>query len=128
MNTTPNYGLGLPLVTERYDVSVFNTNASIVDTALATKQNTLIPGTNITISGNTISAKDTTYSSLSPSQGSADVSLVTRGEKYTWNHKADESTLATVAFSGDYNDLDNKPTVNPERLTAAQVAYLQSLL
>nr|MBQ4455690.1 hypothetical protein [Clostridia bacterium] len=35
--------------------------------------------------------------------GGADESLVTTGEKYTWNNKSD--------FSGSYNDLSNKPTL-----------------
>lgn len=47
----------------------------------------LTAGTNITISGDTISATDTTYSSLSAENGGTDVSLVTTGEKYIWNNK-----------------------------------------
>lgn len=34
MNHTENYNLGLPLVTEKYDVSVFNTNYTIIDAQL----------------------------------------------------------------------------------------------
>ncbi len=128
MNITPNYGLGLPLVTEKYDISIFNQNTSLIDTALATKQNLLIQGTNITLEGNVISAKDTTYESLSPSQGSGDVSLVTRGEKYNWNQKVDGDSLASVAFSGDYNDLTNTPAVASDELTPEQVAALIGLL
>ena len=37
--------------------------------------------------------------------------LVTDTEKSTWNEKVDSSDLATVATSGSYNDLDNKPTI-----------------
>ena len=141
MNITPNYGLGQPLATEKYDVNVFNNNATLIDTALAEKQNQLTAGNNITIEGNTISAVDTTYQSLTESSGSSAVSLVTRGEKYTWNHKQDElniddaptsgsdnvvksggvysslqrkadsSSLAAVATSGSYTDLENTPTL-----------------
>ena len=141
MNITPNYGLGQPLATEKYDVNVFNNNATIIDTALAEKQNQLTVGNNITIEGNTISAVDTTYQSLTESSGSSAVSLVTRGEKYTWNHKQDElniddvptsgsdnvvksggvyssllgkadsSSLAAVATSGSYTDLEDTPTL-----------------
>ena len=128
MNITPNYGLGLPLVTEKYDISIFNQNTSLIDTALGTKQNMLIPGTNITLDGSVISAKDTTYENLSPSQGSGDVSLVTRGEKYNWNKKVDEESLSAVAFSGDYNDLSNTPAVASDELTPQQVAALIGLL
>lgn len=38
---------------------------------------------------------DTTYSSLSPVQGGADLSLVTTGEKYTWNGKQDALVSGT---------------------------------
>ena len=41
--------------------------------------------------------------SKSASQGGTDLSLVTTGEKYTWNNKSD--------FSGSYDDLNNKPTL-----------------
>lgn len=51
----------------------------------------------------TIIATDTTYSSLAPVSGGMDVSLVTTGEKFTWDNKSD--------FSGDYNDLSNAPLI-----------------
>ena len=51
----------------------------------------------------TIVAIDTTYSSLSPISGGADVSLVTTGEKFIWNNKSD--------FSGDYNNMSNTPLI-----------------
>lgn len=51
----------------------------------------------------TIVATDTTYSSLAPVSGGADVSLVTTGEKFIWDNKSD--------FSGDYNDLSNAPLI-----------------
>lgn len=38
---------------------------------------------------------DTTYSSLSPAQGGTDSSLVTTGEKYTWNNKQDALVSGT---------------------------------
>lgn len=37
--------------------------------------------------------------------------LVTDDEKSTWNGKVDSNDLATVATSGSYNDLNNKPTI-----------------
>lgn len=46
---------------------------------------------------------DTTYENKSASPGGADESLVTTGDKYTWNNKSD--------FSGDYSDLNGKPTL-----------------
>lgn len=51
------------------------------------KQDKLTAGSNITISGNTISATNTTYSSKTAASGGTEVSLVTTGEKYTWNSK-----------------------------------------
>lgn len=44
-----------------------------------------------------------TLGSKAAASGGADLSLVTTGEKYTWNNKSD--------FSGSYNDLSNKPTI-----------------
>lgn len=60
-------------------------------------------GDNITIEGNVISAQDTTYNNLPAKEGGTDNSLVTDGDKYNWDNKSN--------FSGDYNDLDNKPTI-----------------
>ena len=62
------------------------------------KQDVLTAGSNIQINGTTISATDTTYSSLSASQGGTDVSLVTTGEKYTWNSK--QNALPTTTTAG----------------------------
>ena len=64
----------------------------VVTNALNTKQDILIAWTNIQIAadGKTISATDTTYSSLPAAEGGADVSLVTTGEKYAWNWKQDK--------------------------------------
>ena len=64
---------------------------------------------NITRSGNTFTAtradgttftfdqKDTTYSSKTAASGGTDVSLVTTGEKYTWNSKASTAVATTTA-------------------------------
>lgn len=55
----------------------------------------LAAGDNITLTPDatndkiTIAAKGTTYSSKAAASGGTDVSLVTTGEKYTWNSKAD---------------------------------------
>ena len=46
---------------------------------------------------------DTTYESKSASSGGTAVSLVTTGEKYTWNNKSD--------FDGAYSSLSGKPTL-----------------
>lgn len=71
----------------------------------------------------TINATDTTYESKSEVSSGTDLSLVTTGEKYVWNNKQNAITssnklsasfvsgLATVATSGSYNDLSDKPTI-----------------
>ena len=79
----------------------------------------------------TIALTDTTYESKTAASWGTAVSLVTTWEKYTWNNKqsaiSDLATirswaaawatavqpwdLATVATSGSYNDLSNKPTI-----------------
>ena len=60
-------------------------------------------GSNVTVTGDatnkkiTIAATDTTYSSKTAASGGTAVSLVTTGEKYTWNSKQDAiSDLATI--------------------------------
>ena len=58
-----------------------------MQTAINGKQDTLSAGDNITIVNNTISATDTTYESKEAVNGGTDLSLVTTGEKYTWNNK-----------------------------------------
>lgn len=64
-------------------------------------------GSNVSLSNSsgtvTISATDTTYESKSAASGGTAVSLVTTGEKYTWNNKSN--------FSGAYADLTGKPTI-----------------
>ena len=89
-------------------VKVGNTTTTVAADA-KTDTVTLIQGSNVTLTTDTtndtitIAAKDTTYSSKAAASGGSDVSLVTTGEKYTWNNKSN--------FSGSYNDLTNKPTI-----------------
>lgn len=70
----------------------------------------IVEGDNVSISHDTehnkitISATDTKYASIPAASGGTDVSLVTTGEKYTWNNKSD--------FSGSYKDLSNKPIMS----------------
>ena len=51
-----------------------------------------------------IPSENTTYSSKSAASGGTDVSLVTTGEKYTWNNKSDLTlgTSATTAAKGNH--------------------------
>lgn len=56
---------------------------------------------------------NTTYESKAAASGGTAVSLVTTGEKYIWNNKS--------SFSGNYNDLTNKPTI-PSAVTEATVS------
>ena len=58
-------------------------------------------------SGNTtieLTDNNTTYSSKSAASGGTDVSLVTTGEKYTWNNKSDLKigTTSTTAAAGNH--------------------------
>lgn len=63
------------------------TQPTVNDATLTITQNGVSKGTFTAnaSSDNTIALTDTTYSSLSASQGGTDVSLVTTGEKYAWN-------------------------------------------
>jgi len=49
-----------------------------------------------------IPAQDTTYESKTAASGGTDVSLVTTGEKYTWNNKIDSSALTNYVTNTDY--------------------------
>lgn len=63
-----------------------------------------INGNNLSIDANgVLSAVDTTYSSKSESQGGTADSLVTTGEKYTWNHKQDALTFDDTPTSSSVN-------------------------
>lgn len=79
-------------------------NKTQTDNLLAGKQHTLTAGANITIENNVISATG--------GGGGGDMSnYYTKTETNTLlNAKADSNSLATVATSGNYNDLTNKPT------------------
>lgn len=65
-------------------------------------------GSNVTVTNSsgtvTIAATDTTYSSKSAASGGTDVSLVTTGEKYTWNNKSNLTigTSSTTAAAGNH--------------------------
>lgn len=63
----------------------------------------LIPGSNVSItngtSGVTIAATNTTYESKAAASGGTAVSLVTTGEKYTWNSKG-SGTITGIKMNG----------------------------
>lgn len=46
---------------------------------------------------------------------------ITEAKKTEWDNKMDKVTLATVATSGNYNDLSNKPTI-PSAVTESTVS------
>lgn len=103
--------------------------STATQTALNAKQDTLVAGTNIQIAadGKTISATDTTYTAgtgiditnnvISNTQTSAEWGNITGDiEDQTdlqtaLDLKANSADLATVATSGSYNDLEDKPTI-----------------
>lgn len=111
------------------NVSTNAGNISSLQTAVAGKQNALTAGSNISISGDTISATDTTYSagtglSLTGTTFAVNTSTIaqksdipTQTSELTNNGSDGTSTyveaddLATVATSGSYADLLNKPTI-----------------
>ncbi len=58
---------------------------------------------------------DTTYESKTAAESGTDVSLVTTGEKYTWNHKQD-----ALSFDGTYNASSNKVATESTVSSAVQ--------
>lgn len=83
----------------------FPTIPTVNNGTLTVKQNNTSKGTfTANQSGNTtVELTDTTYESKAASSGGTAVSLVTTGEKYTWNSKSD--------FDGAYSSLSGKPTL-----------------
>lgn len=96
-------------VAEAKEESGGDVTKAYVDAGLATKQDQLTAGANITIVENVISATgelaSTEWGEISGSM-SAQTDLVE-----ALGAKADSSSLATVATSGSYNDLSDKPTI-----------------
>lgn len=104
-----------------------------VNSGLSGKQNKLTAGANIQINNNTISATDTTYTAgtgisivgnvISNTQTSAEWGNITgtlsnqTDLQTALNAKANSASLATVATSGSYTDLTNKPTIGNATLT-----------
>lgn len=72
-------------------------------------------GSNVTITESsgtfTFAATDTTYESKAAASGGTAVSLVTTGEKYTWNNKANSShTHSSITTVGDNRSVATKPS------------------
>lgn len=66
---------------------------------------------------------DTTYESLSAADGGTAVSLVTTGEKYTWNHIADgKANKVSGATSGNFASLDSNGDLADSGKKAADFA------
>ena len=94
----------------------------VITNALNWKQDTLIAWTNIQIAADwkTISATDTTYSSLPAAEGGVDVSLVTTGEKFTWNGKQDKLVAwSNISIAADWKTISAVDTTYAS-LPAAQ--------
>lgn len=81
----------------------------ILNSALAGKQSTLTAGTNITISGNTISAKDTVYTlpaATSSALGGVKVGYTTSGKNYAVKLDSSNNAYVNVPWT------DNNTTYN----------------
>ena len=97
-----------------------NTNQTIKGAGTAFGANDaidIVAGSNVTVTPDTtnkkitIAATDTTYSSKSAASGGTDVSLVTTGEKYTWNNKA--------ASNHAHGNITNTGTITSTAVTSA---------
>ena len=118
--------LGLALGAAGYTMSFFedrpifyHDGTQIREYAIAdNKQDLLVSGTTIkTINNQSIlGSGDLTIDSLPAQSGNANKFLTTDGSSASW------ANLATVATSGSYSDLSNKPTINDLTTTAQQDA------
>lgn len=81
-------------------------NKPSISNAIITIKQTGISDQTFTLNGSakTITLNDTTYESKQAASGGTDVSLVTTGEKYTWNNKSDLAlgTTSTTAAKGNH--------------------------
>ncbi len=102
---------------------------SNIQSQINSKQDTLTAGSNITITtvdnNLTISATDTTYSSLPAASGGTSVSLVTTGEKYTWNSKATTADIEN-AFAGRILELDILDIMTAQQAAALMTPVVQA--
>lgn len=94
-------------------------NVKVGSTTVAADSKTdtleLVAGSNVTLTPDatndkvTIAATDTTYESKAAASGGTAVSLVTTGEKYTWNHKmssiADVTNMELLTYEGTTNNV-----------------------
>ena len=84
-----------------------------LSTRLAAKQDTLVSGTNIkTINGQSVLGSGDLTVTTSAAWGGITGTLSAQTDlQNALNAKANNADLATVATSGSYNDLSNKPTI-----------------
>lgn len=109
-------GLGIPGSDTTYSLSGALSSHKFTSTLTpssgsgTTSEITFVAGSNVTLTDDTINKKitiaatDTTYESKAASSGGTAVSLVTTGEKYTWNNKSDLTlgTTETTAAKGNH--------------------------
>ena len=72
-------------------------------------------GTNWVLTRIHLTDNNTTYSSKTAASGGTDVSLVTTGEKYTWNNKSNLAigTTSTTAAAGNHTHSSYAPKASP---------------
>lgn len=125
-NARANIGAGTSSFSGNYnDLTNKPTIPTVNNGTLTVTQNGTSKGTfTANQSGNaTIALTDTTYSSKAAASGGTDVSLVTTGEKYTWNSKGNGTVTQVKVGSTAYNptsgvvSLPAYPTVNNGTLT-----------
>ena len=108
-------------------------NQTTVEADSTTDTLTLVAGNNVTITTDatndkvTIAAKDTTYSSKTAASGGTDVSLVTTGEKYTWNNKAASNHTHNYAGSNTAGGPANSLNVPRVLKSILEIAYEQAV-
>ena len=110
---TPNYTQGL------YKIAI-NTNGHVTAATAVEKSDIVALG---------IPEENTTYSSLDETNGigSTDVSLVTRGEKYIWNHKGNGTVTSITADVGlDGGKITTSGTISLKLSDTSQMSYSAS--
>jgi signal recognition particle receptor subunit beta len=99
---------------DKPDLSGYATDAELSD-GLATKQDTLTAGSNITIQNNVISATAAPQVNADWDATSGVAEILHKPDLSIY---AEKSELATVATSGAYDDLLDKPSIPPAQVNA----------
>ena len=109
-DTNTTYTLGADTTNNKITLTPSSGNAQSVTVPYATSAGNASTVNNLTVQtavpANAVFT-DTTYESKTAASGGTDLSLVTTGEKYTWNNKSDASNLKNGSRTGSLRSVSS---------------------